>query len=66
MEKEEDNNSMRMIVMIAMHLVPLLLFLILPKFGLSNKLTFAFAIVVMAGVHTLMMKRHHKNKKGEK
>ena len=61
METEKNNRSMHMIIMIAMHLFPLLLFLILPKFGFSNKLTFAFAIAAMVGVHILMIKGHSHN-----
>lgn len=58
---EKDNAFGHMAIMIAAHLAPLLLFLILPKFGLSNKLTFVFAIISMAGMHIFMMKKHPQN-----
>lgn len=62
MIKEKDNHFQHTAVMIAAHLAPLLLFLILPKLGLSNKLTFAFAMIAMVGAHILMMKGHsHKH-----
>ena len=49
------------IIMIAAHLAPLLLFVILPKIGISGQWTFVFAAVVMFGAHLWMMKWHSHN-----
>jgi len=50
-----------MIIMAVAHLAPMLLFLILPKFGISTQWTLAFAMVGMVGAHAWMM-REHMNK----
>ena len=56
------NHSGHMMIMVIAHLAPMLLFLILPKFGISNQWTLAFAMIGMVGAHVWMMKGHtHKN-----
>ena len=56
-----DNHSVQMIIIIVAHLAPLLLFLILPKFGISAQWTLAFAALSMAVAHALTMKSHSHN-----
>ena len=57
-----NNHLMHTVVIIVAHLFPLLLFLILPKFGISNQWSITLAILVMIASHGLMMKRHTPNK----
>ena len=40
------------------HLAPMLLFLILPKFGVSSQWTLAFVVLMMIGAHVWMMRGH--------
>ena len=58
---KKSNHSGHMIIMAVAHLAPMLLFLILPKFGISTQWTLAFAMVGMVGAHAWMM-REHMNK----
>jgi len=56
-----NKHSWHGIIMLIGHLAPLLLFVILPKIGISSEWTFAFVFLSMAGVHLWMMKRHSNN-----
>jgi len=56
-----NKHSWHGIIMLIGHLAPLLLFLILPKIGVSGQWTFAFAAIAMGVAHLLMMKGHSHN-----
>jgi len=43
------NHSGHMMIMVIAHLAPMLLFLILPKIGISTQWTLAFAMIGMIG-----------------
>ncbi len=65
----KNDNFKHMTIMVIGHLVPLILLLVLPKFGISNQWAVAFAIILMVVSHVLMMpsySRHSNNKKNEK
>ena len=57
----ENSPSKHMSIMVIAHLAPLLLFLILPKFGVSIQWAIAFAALSMVVAHIWMMRGHSHN-----
>jgi hypothetical protein len=58
-----ENNSRHIIIMVIVHVAPLLLFLILPKFNISSQLTLVLVILLIIVTHIWMIKAysHHYN-----
>ncbi len=48
--------------MILAHVIPMLLFLILPKFGISSQWTVALFVLTMVIAHVWMIKGHSEHK----
>lgn len=59
MKRKKHNH---LIIMIAAHIAPLLLFLILPKFGISSQWIMALFVLTMVIAHVWMMKGHSRHK----
>ena len=65
--EEKDNHSIRHMIMMALAcIIPFVIILILPFFGISSKWTTFGAIGLMIFLHILVMKNHFsdKNNKG--